>query len=127
MKVPFSGEPLRGIQIMGILETRNLDFEHVFILNMNENAWPAPAKNGSFIPYNIRRAFDLPTHEHQDAIYAYLFYRLLQRSKKVVFYYNTVSEFNVNGELSRLVRQLDLESTHLIKKDNFNKSHFAPF
>ena len=116
LKIPFSGEPLKGIQIMGILETRNLDFEYVFILNMNENAWPAPPKTGSFIPYNIRRAFDLPTHEHQDAIYAYLFYRLLQRSREVVFYYNTVSEFNINGELSRLVRQLDLESTHLIKK-----------
>ena len=127
LKVPFSGEPLRGIQIMGILETRNLDFEHVFILNMNENAWPAPPKNGSFIPYNIRRAFDLPTHEHQDAIYAYLFYRLLQRSKKVVFYYNTVSEFNVNGELSRLVRQLDLESTHLIKKIILTNPIALPF
>ena len=112
---------------MGILETRNLDFEHVFILNMNENAWPAPPKTGSFIPYNIRRAFDLPTHEHQDAIYAYLFYRLLQRSKKVVFYYNTVSEFNINGELSRLVRQLDLESTHLIKKIILTNPISLPF
>ncbi len=116
LKIPFSGEPLKGVQIMGILETRNLDFEYVFILNMNENVWPASPKSGSFIPYNIRRAFDLPTHEHQDAIYAYLFYRLLQRSKEVVFYYNTVSEFNVNGELSRLVMQLDLESTHSIEK-----------
>ena len=63
---------------------------------MNENAWPAPAKTGSFIPYNIRRAFDLPIR-HQDAIYAYLFYRLLQRSKDRLM--KTVSEFNVNGEL----------------------------
>ena len=116
LKIPFSGEPLRGIQIMGILETRNLDFEYVFVLSMNENAWPAPPKSGSFIPYNIRRAFDLPTHEHQDAIYAYLFYRLLQRSREVVFYYNIISEFNVNGELSRLVKQLELESAHSIEK-----------
>ncbi|MAJ52310.1 MAG: Inactivated superfamily I helicase, partial [Flammeovirgaceae bacterium] len=116
LKIPFSGEPLRGIQIMGILETRNLDFEHVFILSMNENAWPASPKRGSFIPHNIRKAFDLPTHEHQDAIYAYLFYRLLQRSREVVFYYNTISEFNMNGELSRLVRQLELESGHSIEK-----------
>ena len=101
---------------MGILETRNLDFEHVFVLSMNENAWPAPPRSGSFIPYNIRRAFDLPTHEHQDAIYAYLFYRLLQRSREVVFYYNSISEFNVNGELSRLVKQLELESVHSIEK-----------
>ena len=116
LKIPFSGEPLRGIQIMGVLETRNLDFEYVFVLSMNENAWPAPPRSGSFIPYNIRRAFDLPTHEHQDAIFAYLFYRLLQHSREVVFYYNTISEFNVNGELSRLVKQLELESVHSIKK-----------
>ena len=101
LKIPFTGEPLNGIQIMGILETRNLDFKNVFILNMNEDSWPAPPRRGSFIPYNIRRAFDLPVHEHQDAIYSYLFYRLLQRADNVQFYYNIVSEFNINGELCR--------------------------
>ncbi len=116
LKVPFTGEPLNGIQIMGILETRNLDFENVFILNMNEGSWPAPPKRGSFVPYNIRKAFQLPVFEHQDAIYSYLFYRLLQRAKRVHFFYNTVSEFNVNGELSRLVQQLEFESGHKIKK-----------
>lgn len=115
LKIPFSGEPLEGLQIMGVLETRNLDFENVFILNMNEGSWPAPAKKGSFIPYNIRKAFDLPVFEHQDSIYAYLFYRLLQRSKKVWFYYNTVSEFNVNGEMSRYLRQLSIETNHNIE------------
>ncbi len=114
LKVPFTGEPLEGLQIMGVLETRNLDFKHVFILNMNEGSWPAPPKRGSFIPYNIRKAFELPVFEHQDAIYAYLFYRLLQRSSKVRFYYNTVAEFNVNGEVSRYIQQLEVESSHQI-------------
>ncbi|XOV91355.1 MAG: PD-(D/E)XK nuclease family protein [Bacteroidota bacterium] len=116
LKIPFTGEPLNGLQIMGILETRNLDFENVFILNMNEDSWPAAARRGSFIPYNIRKAFNLPTFDHQDAIYAYLFYRLIQRAKRVTFFYNTVSEFNVNGELSRLVQQLETESDYQIQK-----------
>lgn len=116
LKIPFTGEPLNGLQIMGILETRNLDFKNVFILNMNEDSWPAAARRGSFIPYNIRKAFDLPTFDHQDAIYAYLFYRLLQRAEKITFFYNTVSEFNVNGELSRLVQQLETESNFKIRK-----------
>lgn len=110
LKIPFTGEPLHGLQIMGILETRNLDFNNVFVLNMNEDAWPAPPKRGSFIPYNIRKAFELPVQDHHDAIYAYLFYRLMQRASYIHFYYNTVSEFNMNGELSRLVQQLEVES-----------------
>ncbi len=116
LKIPFTGEPLEGLQIMGILETRNLDFKNVFILNMNESNWPATPNRGSFIPYNIRRAFDLPVFEHQDAIYAYLFYRLLQRSDNVWVYYNTVSEFNVNGEVSRFIQQLSFESDVKIDK-----------
>jgi len=108
-KVPFSGEPLAGIQIMGILETRNLDFEHIFILDMNETIWPRSAANNSFIPYNIRKAFDLPVLDHQDALQAYLFYRLLHRSEKLDIYYNNISEFNHSGELSRYVQQIQME------------------
>jgi hypothetical protein len=115
-KVPFTGEPLDGLQIMGILETRNLDFDKVYILNMNEGSWPAQPRRGSFVPYNIRRAFGLPVYENNDAMYAYLFYRLLQRASEVHFYYNTVSEFNVNGEISRFVRQLEVESNHKIER-----------
>ncbi len=115
-KVPFTGEPLDGLQIMGILETRNLDFDRVYILNMNEGSWPAQPRRGSFVPYNIRRAFDLPVFENNDAMYAYLFYRLLQRASEVHFYYNTVSEFNINGEISRFVRQLEVESNHKIRR-----------
>jgi CRISPR/Cas system-associated exonuclease Cas4 (RecB family) len=116
LKVPFTGEPLNGLQVMGILETRNLDFDHVLVVNMNEDSWPAPAQRGSFVPFNIRKAFDMPVHDHQDAIYSYLFYRLLQRCKTVDFYYNTVSEFSMNGEPSRLLQQLELESLHVLDR-----------
>jgi hypothetical protein len=127
LKIPFTGEPLHGLQIMGILETRNLDFDNVFVLNMNEDAWPAPPKRGSFIPYNIRKAFELPVQDHHDAIYAYLFYRLLQRAKYIHFYYNTVSEFNMNGELSRLVQQLEVESEFKITAQTLANPIKVPF
>ncbi len=110
IKIPFEGEPLEGLQIMGVLETRNLDFEHVIMLSMNEGSLPADAKSGSFIPYNIRKAFAIPTFEQQDAIYSYLFYRLIQRADQLDFYHNTTSEFGLNGEISRYIRQLDHES-----------------
>ncbi|MGB3466092.1 MAG: PD-(D/E)XK nuclease family protein [Cyclobacteriaceae bacterium] len=110
VKIPFQGEPLEGLQIMGVLETRNLDFKNVIILSMNEGDLPADAKGGSFIPYNIRRAFGLPTYEQQDAIYSYLFYRLIQRAENIRMYYNTTSEFGLSGEISRYVRQLKEES-----------------
>ncbi|MEQ9425198.1 MAG: PD-(D/E)XK nuclease family protein [Cyclobacteriaceae bacterium] len=109
-RLPFSGEPLKGLQVMGILETRNLDFDNVIVLSMNEGSWPADTRSSSFIPYNIRKAFELPTFDQQESIYAYLFYRLMQRSKRVWFLYNTEEDFNMNGEISRYVRQLEAES-----------------
>jgi CRISPR/Cas system-associated exonuclease Cas4 (RecB family) len=114
VKIPFSGEPLKGLQIMGVLETRNLDFENVIILSMNEGSFPDTTQKGSFIPFNIRRAFGLPTFQQQDAIYSYLFYRLIQRAKNVRFYYNTQAEFGQSGEISRFVRQLEIESPHKV-------------
>lgn len=117
VKIPFSGEPLKGLQIMGVLETRNLDFENVIILSMNEGSFPDTAQKGSFIPFNIRRAFGLPTFQQQDAIYSYLFYRLIQRAKNVRFYYNTQAEFGQSGEISRFVRQLEIESPHEVQHD----------
>jgi hypothetical protein len=110
VKIPFSGEPVEGLQIMGVLETRNLDFKHVFMLNMNEDIFPSSQRLGSFIPYHIRKAFGLPTFEVQDSIYAYLFYRLLQRAGHLDFYYNMYADFGLSGEVSRFVRQLELES-----------------
>jgi len=109
-KVPFSGEPLKGLQVMGVLETRNLDFDHVIVLSLNEGLWPAAPRQSSYIPHNIRKAYGLPTAEHQDAMYAYLFYRLLQRAEKVDLYYNTEPDVLGTGEMSRYLYQLIYES-----------------
>jgi CRISPR/Cas system-associated exonuclease Cas4 (RecB family) len=110
VRIPFTGEPLRGLQIMGVLETRNLDFRNVIILSMNEGAWPAISRGGSFVPYNIRKAFGIPTQEHHDAIYGYHFYRLLQRAENIHFLYSTETDVLGQGEMSRLLRQLEFES-----------------
>jgi len=111
IKIPFSGEPVEGLQVMGALETRNLDFRYVFMVNMNEDIFPGPQRQGSFMPYRIRKAFDLPTFEVQDSIYAYLFYRLLQNAEQVRFYYNMYADFGLSGEPSRFIRQIALESS----------------
>jgi len=110
IKIPFSGEPVEGLQIMGVLETRNLDFKHVFMLNVNEDIFPATQRAGSFVPYSIRKAFRLPTFEVQDAIYAYLFYRLFQRADRLDFYYNMYADFGMSGEISRFIHQVEQES-----------------
>lgn len=115
-KIPFSGEPLRGLQVMGVLETRNLDFKNVFILSLNEGAFPSFGNKGSYIPYNIRRAYKLPTAEHQDAIYAYLFYRILQRAENVFLFYNSETDVLGQGEMSRYLQQLLFESGLPIEK-----------
>ena len=109
-KVPFSGEPLKGIQIMGILETRNLDFDQVNVLSLNEGLWPAAPKQGSYIPHSIRKAYSLPTYQHQDSMYAYLFYRLLQRTQRADLYYNTEPDILGSGEMSRYLYQLMYET-----------------
>lgn len=120
VKIPFSGEPIEGLQVMGVLETRNLDFKYVLMLNMNEGIFPAAQKQGSFIPYRIRKAFDLPTFELQDAIYAYLFYRLIQRAAHLSFYYNMYADFGLSGEVSRFIRQLEWESPHTVSYQKLN-------
>ncbi|HYG17292.1 MAG TPA: PD-(D/E)XK nuclease family protein [Ohtaekwangia sp.] len=109
-KIPFRGEPLTGLQVMGVLETRNLDFKNVFILSLNEGAFPSFGSKGSYIPHNIRRAYGLPTTEHQDAIYAYLFYRVLQRAENLFLFYNTETDILGQGEMSRYLQQLLYES-----------------
>jgi hypothetical protein len=109
-KIPFSGEPLKGVQIMGVLETRNLDFDHVHVLSLNEGLWPAAAKQGSYLPHSIRKAYGLPTYQQQDAMYAYLFYRLLQRAKHVDLYYNTEPDVLGAGEMSRYLYQIMYEA-----------------
>jgi hypothetical protein len=115
-KIPFTGEPLRGLQIMGVLETRNLDFDNVIILSLNEGQLPSPPRQGSYVPHSIRRAYGLPTYEHQDAIYAYLFYRLLQRASNISFYYSTEPDIIGNGEMSRYLQQVLMESQLPVEK-----------
>ena len=115
-KIPFSGEPLKGLQVMGVLETRNLDFRNVFILSLNEGAFPATGSKGSYIPHNIRKAYGLPTLAHQDAMYSYLFYRVLQRAENIHLFYNSETDVLGQGEMSRYVQQLLFESGLNIRK-----------
>jgi hypothetical protein len=109
--VPFSGEPLSGIQIMGILETRALDFKNLIIMSVNEGVLPAVSTGSSFIPFSLREAFGLPSVNHQESIYAYHFYRLLQRAENVTFIYNSNSEGLRSGEMSRFLIQMKYESS----------------
>ena len=104
--IPFQGEPLSGLQIMGVLETRALDFDRLIILSMNEGVFPLRKAANSFIPYNLRRGFGLPTYEHQDSVWAYHFYRLIHRASHVCMLYDTRNNGLQTGEVSRFVYQL---------------------
>ncbi len=104
--IPFRGEPLSGLQIMGVLETRALDFDRLIVLSMNEGVFPLKKAANSFIPYNLRRGFGLPTYEHQDSVWAYHFYRLIYRASHVSLLYDTRSDGMQTGEVSRFVHQL---------------------
>lgn len=104
--IPFVGEPLSGLQIMGVLETRALDFDRLVILSMNEGVFPLRKAANSFIPYNLRKGFGLPTYEHQDSVWAYHFYRLINRAPHVTLLYDTRSNGLQTGEVSRYVYQL---------------------
>lgn len=110
ISVPFEGEPLKGLQVMGILETRTLDFQNLIFLSMNDGIMPRSNPGSSFIPYNLRRGFGLPTVEEQNAMYAYYFYRLLQRAGHITFVYNSGSDGLSTGEKSRFIYQLQTES-----------------
>jgi len=118
LAIPFDGEPLEGLQIMGILETRTLDFKNLIILSMNDGIMPKISSTGSFIPYNLRRVFGLPTIEEQNAMYAYYFYRLLQRAENVTFVYDSGAGGLFTGEKSRYLYQLQLESPFKISETN---------
>ncbi len=111
LKIPFTGEPVSGVQIMGFLETRVLDFERVYILSVNEDNLPASARGKSYIPYSLRKSFGLPVQDDQDAVYAYHFYRLLQRAKQVHLIYNTEVKSSSGGEKSRYLLQLAQEAS----------------
>ncbi|MFW5821451.1 MAG: PD-(D/E)XK nuclease family protein, partial [Bacteroidota bacterium] len=105
-RIPFEGEPLQGIQIMGILESRLLDFKNLVFLSMNEGVMPATGKEFSYIPANLRYAFGMPVREDKDAIYAYYFYRLLNRANNVNILYNSKTEGVRSGEPTRYIHQL---------------------
>jgi len=107
--VPFSGEPLSGIQIMGLLEARALDFKNLVILSVNEGILPGASAGSSFIPFSLRESFGLPDNEHHNAVYAYHFFRLLERAENVTFVYNSSSEGLRNGEMSRYLLQMKYE------------------
>lgn len=109
IRVPFEGEPILGLQVMGFLETRNLDFKNVIILSVNEGIIPSPSRIASFIPYSLRRGFGLPTSELNDAMYAYYFYRILQGAENVWLLYNSGVGGMSTGEKSRLVHQLEYD------------------
>lgn len=109
-QIDFKGEPLGGLQIMGMLESRNLDFETVIITSVNEGVLPAGKTQNSFIPYDIKREFGLPTYKEKNAIYAYHFYRLLQRAKDVHIIYNTEPDVLYGNEKSRFISQLLADS-----------------
>ncbi|MFO8054555.1 MAG: PD-(D/E)XK nuclease family protein [Bacteroidales bacterium] len=114
--LPFSGEPLKGIQIMGMLESRALDFENIILLSVNEGALPSSKAFNSLISFDIRRKFGLPTYRDNDSIYAYHFYRLLQRAKNVELLYNTEAGTLGSNDQSRFIRQI----RHELKDYNSN-------
>jgi hypothetical protein len=114
--IPFHGEPAIGLQVMGVLETRNLDFKHLIMLSVNEGKLPKTGGEISFIPYNLRKAFGMTTIDHQMSVYAYYFYRLMQRAEKVTLLYNTATDEMNKGEWSRFLLQFLLEWQHPIKR-----------
>jgi hypothetical protein len=113
-KINFTGEPLRGLQLMGLLETRCLDFETVILLSANEDILPKKSNQHSFIPYNLRKGFGMSTPERQDAMYAYYFYRLIQRSSNVYLLFNSIASGLNKGEMSRYLYQLKFTSPYKI-------------
>ena len=121
-EVSFEGEPLRGLQIMGVLESRVLDFETVIITSMNEGKFPAGKSQNSFIPYDVKKELGLPTFKEKDAIYTYHFYHLLQRAKNIYLIYNTENDGLDAGERSRFITQLEVEKQikHNLTFDIYN-------
>ena len=107
-KLSFQGEPLKGLQLMGMLETRVLDFENVIITSVNENVIPSNSTQNSFIPFDIKLQFGLPTYKEKDAIFSYHFFRLIQRAKNIYLLYNTENDSFGTGEKSRFISQLEL-------------------
>ena len=111
---PFNGEPIKGLQIMGMLETRLLNYKNIIITSMNEGIIPVGNNNNSFIPYEIKKANDLQTFKEKDAVFAYHFYRLIQRAENIWMLYNNEPDSMNNGEVSRFIRQIEVEGIHKV-------------
>lgn len=117
VRIPYEGEPLEGVQVMGILETRNLDFRNVLILSVNDDTFPGNRTvSSSFIPYNLRIAYGLPTPREHESVYGYYFYRLLQRAERIHLVYCSGSDDKRTGEPSRYIYQLMYESPHEVNR-----------
>ncbi len=117
LRVPFEGEPLEGLQVMGILETRNLDFRNVIILSMSDDNFPGNRlTTPSYVPYNLRAAYGIPTPEHHEGVFAYYFYRLIQRAERVWMIYCSHADDKSTGEASRYIYQLDYESPFTLSR-----------
>ncbi|PKH49756.1 hypothetical protein CXF68_03170 [Tenacibaculum sp. Bg11-29] len=112
----FQGEPLQGLQLMGVLETRMLDFENVIITSVNEGVLPASSQQNTFIPFDVKIAFGLPTYKEKDALFSYHFFRLLQRAKNIFILYNTEHDVFGSGEKSRFVTQLEMMRNDIAEK-----------
>lgn len=117
-KLPFEGEPLEGLQIMGAMETRNLDFDQVIVFSVNDGILPPARPAASFIPFGLRRAFNLPVFDEQQAMYAYLFYRMIQRARKVYLIYDTTDDKGMSGDISRFVKQMEFELKTTLQIDH---------
>ena len=115
-KLSFQGEPLRGLQLMGMLETRMLDFETVIITSINEGILPTANKEISFIPFDIKKHFGLPTYQERDAIFSYHFQRIIHRAKKKYLLYNSETDGFGSGEKSRFLTALEIQNSNVIKK-----------
>ena len=114
---PFNGEPVKGLQIMGMLETRLLNYKNIIITSVNEGILPVGNNNNSFIPYEIKKANQLQTFKEKDAVFAYHFYRLIQRSHNVWLIYDTEPSALNNGEQSRFITQIEVEGTHAVNRN----------
>ena len=119
-RVPYEGEPLSGLQIMGILETRNLDFDNVILLSLTYDTFPGNREGSSYIPFNLRQAFGLPTPQDHEAMYAYYFYRLIARCRRLTMMYSSAADDKRTGEQSRYIYQLEYESPHAVERSNIN-------
>jgi len=127
--VPFHGEPAEGLQVMGVLETRNLDFDHLLILSCNEGNMPRGVDDTSFIPYSLRKAYGLTTSDHKVSIYSYYFHRLLQRATDITLVYNNSASSGQGGEMSRFMLQMMVEAgMHRVEHQNLRASQaYTPF